>query len=203
MQGLIVRGLMAALACGGIASAAQASSDCEVQLRPAAKPTSVGEDFDAVKRVDQDLRDYSKAAGKPLEWLTPERQLELIQQLPVANLLGVSDATVSVDPVPISRSAALAPAAPVPTGCVVRIMIPQAILERGGLAQRSLRIFGVVRRYEGGVLTGSFSAYSASPMVGFRLQSPDDLPAATALVETAYRGAVERFLQSSAKTLKK
>lgn len=107
----------------------------------------------------------------------------------------VSDAT------PISRSEALAEPATNPVECTIRVMVPKVILERGGLAQRSLRIFGVVRRYQGGALTGSFSAFTSGPMLGFKLAGPADVPTATALVEQAYKTAVESFLENSSKSL--
>lgn len=189
------------MALCALPAAAAAPSTCTVELRPAARLTSVGEDFDQVKRLGQDLRDYNQAAGKPLDWLSPARQLELIQQLPVTALLGLPGARVVADPAPISRIEALAVPTANPADCTVRIMIPQAILERGGLAKRSLRIFGVVRRYEGGSRTGSFAAFGEGPMTGFRLARPEDAPAATALVEQAYKQAVEAFLKNTAKSL--
>ncbi len=201
----MIGGLAAALSATALASpaSAQATDTCAIIVRPAAKPTSVGEDFDAVKRVDQDLRDYAAAAGKPLDWLTPERQLALIQQLPLAALLQVNAGTISADPQPITRQEAVG-ARPRPgDGCAVEVLIPQVILERGGLAQRSLRIFGVVRRYPAAGEEKRFSGFTAAPMPGFKMKEPGDLPAATSLVETSFKQAVEKLLASSSRPPKK
>ena len=192
---------MAAASAGAAAqAAASAAAQCDVHVYPADGVHSVGEDFDAVKRVDQDLRDYYAAAGRQLDWLTPARQLELVGQLPLAQLVGADAAAPTMHPEPLTRRQALnaGPRHPAP-GCVVEVMLPQILLERGGLATRSLRLFGVVRRYDNGALTRSYSGFAATPMTGFRLKEPADAPAATALVEQAYRGAVETMLRNSTK----
>jgi hypothetical protein len=201
----------AALAAAWVTSAAAASgpggqpaASCELHVYPADGVHSVGEDFDAVKRVDQDLRDYYRAAGRSLDWLTPSRQLALVGELPIDQLVGVVEASKTMHATPLTRRQALEPGSRhLSTGCVLEVMLPQAMLERGGLAKRSLRIFGVVRRYDNGTLTRSYNGFAAAPMEGFRLKSPSDAPAATALVEQAYRGAVETLLRNSAKTPRK
>ena len=201
----------AALAAAWVTSAAatpgsesQSAASCELHVYPADGVHSVGEDFDAVKRVDQDLRDYYSAAGRSLDWLTPSRQLALVGELPVGQLVGVAEASKTMHAAPLTRRQALEPGPRhASSGCVFEVMLPQAILERGGWAERSLRIFGVVRRYDNGTLTRTYSGFAATPMDGFRLKSPSDAPAATALVEQAYRGAVESLLRNSAKTPRK
>lgn len=194
-----------ALAAASVAGTAQitapAAAKCDVHVYPADGVHSVGEDFDAVKRVDQDLRDYYAAAGRPLDWLTPGRQLELIGQLPLAQLAGAEGGAATMHPQPLTRRQAL-DAGPRHTspGCVIEVMLPQILLERGGLATRSLRLFGIIRRYDNGTLTRNYSGFAATPMTGFKLKAPSDAPAATALVEQAYRGAVEAILRNSTKT---
>lgn len=191
---LLCRGLVA-LAVAFTCAQARAEAGCEIHLRPAAALTSVGEDFDQVKRVGQDLRDYGLKAGKPLEWLTPERQYALLQQQPP-----VASGPVVAQLASLTRQEALQPrAAPSAAACALEVATPQIILERGGLATRSLRVFGVVRRFENGAQVKSFSGFASAPMAGFRLRGPDDLPAATALVEQAYRTSIQILLQSSAK----
>ena len=194
---------IAAAAAASVAAAPQSAARCDVHVYPADGVHSVGEDFDAVKRVDQDLRDYYSAAGRSLDWLTPARQLELVGQLPVANLVG-ADGAITLHPEPLTRRQALDAGPPQNSpGCAVHVMLPQIMLERGGLATRSLRLFGVVRRYDNGTLTRSYSGFAATPMAGFKLKTPADAPIATALVEQAYRGAIETLLRNSTQTKRK
>ncbi|HKX92519.1 MAG TPA: hypothetical protein VJM15_08880 [Sphingomicrobium sp.] len=182
----------------------ESARSCDIHVYPADGVHSVGEDFDAVKRVDQDLRDYYRAAGRSLDWLTPDRQLTLISQLPIARLIGADNSPTTMHSEPLSRHQALEPGPRQPgAGCVVEVMLPQLMLERGGLAGRSLRVFGVVRRYDNGALTRSYSGFASSSMEGFRLKAPEDAPAATSLVEQAYRGAVETVLRNSTKIPRK
>lgn len=190
--------LVAAYALGS-ASNAWAQNNCRVHVYPADGVHSVGEDLDAVHRVDQDLRHYYETAGRSLDWLTPARQATLLQELPLAELAGAPSAALVMHPEPLTRHQAIAPGAHEPGDCVVEVMLPKIMLERGGLAQRSLRLFGVIRRYESGSLVRSYSGDAASPMTGFQLKSPADAEAATQIVEQAYRGAAETLLRNSAK----
>jgi hypothetical protein len=184
------------------AAAADASTPaggCDVEVRPAAAIHSVGEDFDAIHDVDHDLANYYRAAGKPLNWLSTERQVEILEGLKFGEAAGFTERSRTVHREAISRRQAL-DAGPVADkgGCVVDIMLPQIMLERGGLASRSLRLFGVIRRYQNGQLVKSYSGYAGAPLTGFRLKSPADAESATALVEQSYRSAVQTFLRNAA-----
>ena len=177
---------------------------CQLHLYPADGPHSVGEDFDAVHRVDQDLKHYYQAAGRSLDWLTPARQQGILRDLPVAELAGTPSASIVMHGEPLSRHEALDPAPRVSAGdCLLEVMIPQIMLERGGLAPRSLRVFGIVRRFEHGALVRTYSGDAAAPMTGFQLRSPADAQSATEVVEQSYRAAVEAFLRNSAKPPRK
>lgn len=176
------------------------SSTCEIHLYPSDGPHSVGEDFDAVHRVDQDLKHYYETAGRSLDWLTPARQQALLHEIPVAELVGLPSASLVSHPDPLSRRKALDPAPHSSAGdCLVEVMVPQIMLERGGLAPRSLRVFGIVRRFEHGTLVRTYSGDAAAPMTGFQLKSPADAESATQIVEQAYRGAVGTLLTNSTK----
>ena len=191
-----------ALAAASAASADQnpASKACSVHVYPAEGVHSVGEDFDAVHGLDQDLHHYYAVAGRPLGWLSIDRQLELLASLPLGQLAGAGTELPTLHNEPMSRSHALEPQMrAAETGCAVEIYMPQIFLERGGLSNRSLRIFGVARRYEQGKLTHSFSGYAAAPLNGFQLRSPADAAAATHLIEAAYVEAVKTFLHNSTK----
>lgn len=178
--------------------------ECEVHVYPADGLHSVGEDFDAVKRVDQDLKHYYAMAGRSLDWLTPARQLKIIGQMPIGTIVGITEKSRAMHADPLTRREALAPEPRASaSGCLVELRLPQIMLERGGLAERSLRVFGVVHRYENGQQVSTFSSYGAAPMPGFRLRSPAEAEAATQVVERAYRGAVEELLANSAKPRRK
>lgn len=181
------------------------STACDVHFYPADGIHSVGEDFDAVKRVDQDLKHYYEVAGRSLDWLTPKRQAEVLADVRVGEIIGVSEQARVAHAEPLSRREAIAPGprAPAGAGCSVELMLPQVMLERGGLAERSVRVFGVVRRYEDGAQVSTFSSYGAAPMPGFQLRSPADADKATQVVEQAYRGAVEELLRNAAKPKRK
>ena len=198
--------IVAASTTAGMPALAQPApaGACVVHVYPADGVHSVGEDFDAVHQVDQDLKHYYETAGRSLDWLTPSRQLALLSDMPLGELAGVAADSKVMHPGPLSRHQALE-AGPRETseGCVVEIMLPQIMLERGGLATRSLRLFGIVRRYEGGSLVQGYSGFGAAPMTGFQLRSPADAPTATAIVEQAYRNAVETILHNSAKPPRK
>ena len=177
---------------------------CELHVYPADGVHSVGEDVDAVKRVDQDLRHYYEMAGRSLDWLTPKRQLALLGDMPLDQLAGVAGRARTMHPEQLTRRQALEPGPrQTASGCMVEIMLPQIMLERGGLATRSLRLFGVVRRYDNGSLVSGYSGFAAAPMTGFQLRSPADADSATTIVEQAYRGAVETLLRNSAKPKRK
>jgi hypothetical protein len=198
--------LVVAGAIAGPAAAAQPAvpEACEIHVYPADGPHSVGEDIDAVHRVDQDLRHYYETAGHSLDWLTPSRQLALIGDIPVASLIGVTEGSKVMHPDPLTRRQSLEPGPrATPGGCLVEIMLPQIMLERGGLSARSLRLFGIVRRYQNGSLVKGYSGFAATPMTGFQLKAPADAEAATAIVEQAYRGAVETMLRNSVKPPRK
>jgi hypothetical protein len=183
---------------GAVPVQAQPSLSCEVHVYPAQGVHSVGEDFDAVHDVDQDLAAYDKAAGRPLNWLTTERQLAILGEMHLGPLVGRTAGPATLYSDPLTRHQALkAGPRTAPGACVYEVMLPQILLERGGLATRSLRIFGVVRRYEGGALVRGYSGFAAAPMAGFRLKSPADADAATTTVEGAYRNAVETLLRNS------
>ena len=175
-----------------------------VHAYPADGVHRVGEDFDAVHRVDQDLRHYYEVAGRSLDWLTPDRQAVLLRDMPLSELAGVTATATTVHPEPLSRRQALEPGARESgDGCLIEIMLPQIMLERGGLAARSLRIFVVIRRYDNGALVRGFSGYAAAQMTGFELRSPADADKATAIVEDAYRAAVQSLLRNAAKPPRK
>lgn len=177
---------------------------CELHVYPADGVHSVGEDVDAVKRVDQDLRHYYEMAGRSLDWLTPKRQLALLGDMPLDQLAGVAGRARTMHPEQLTRHQALEPGPrQTASGCTVEIMLPQVMLERGGLATRSLRLFGVVRRYDNGSLVSGYSGFAAAPMTGFQIRSPADADSATTIVEQAYRGAVETLLRNSAKPKRK
>lgn len=194
------RGLLfvALLAIGSASIGQTASQTCAIHVYPAEKLRSVGEDFDAVHKLDQDLQSYERIAGKPLGWLSPARQLELTGSLDLRGLANLRDATAILHPQPLTRLEAIAPGPHTSGGgCLLEVAIPQIFLERGGLATRSLRLFGVVRLYRDGQLVRGFSGFASSPMAGFRMKSAADLPASTQLVESAYREAVAKLVLAS------
>ena len=182
---------------GAVPAQAQPSPTCDVHVYPAEGVHSVGEDFDAVHRVDQELATYERAAGRPLNWLTPERQLAILADLDIGSLVGVTKpATLHLEP--LTRHQAIKPGARITAdGCVYEIMLSQIMLERGGLASRSLRLFGVVRSYQGGSLVRGYTGFAGASLTGFSLKSPADTDAATGMVEQAYRNAVKAFLHNS------
>jgi len=179
------------------------TAECALHVYPGAGLHSVGEDFDAVHGVDQDLHHYYSSAGRALDWLTPSRQAELLRQSSIAAVVGTSRQRATVHDQPVSRADALASAARTEaSGCLIEVFIPQLLLERGGLTTRSLRVFGIVRRYEAGSEVHIYSGYASAPMMGFRLESPSDVPAATHIVEAAYVAAVSTMLSNSDKSTK-
>jgi hypothetical protein len=176
---------------------------CTLQVYPGAALHSVGEDFDAVHTVDQDLHDYYKNAGRSLDWLTPSRQSELLRQVPFTAFVGDASDGATIHDQPVSRSDALqAHTQTEASGCHIEAFIPQLLLERGGLATRSLRVFGVVWRYERGSAVQTFSGYASGEMTGFRLRTPADVSSATHLVEAAYVEAVSNMLRNFNKSSK-
>lgn len=187
---VIVMGSTIALASPSYAQTATAS--CEAHFYPAAKLHSVGEDFDQVKRVDQDLRMYDQAAGKSLDWLNSARQTSLVEDGLARRLTMFGTGKLIVHD-PLTRLQAVDPARPAAgaTGCVLEIATPQLIMERGGLATRSLRVFGVVRHFENGTMVSRFAGFSSAPLPGFRMTNPSEAEAATRLVEQAYIEAME------------
>ncbi len=194
----LVRAATAAFSVVACQSAASATP-CEIHFYPAPKLQSVGEDFDAVHRIDQDLKQYDQNAGRPLEWLTPARQQELLNGFEAASLLGFDKTPLTLRDTPLKRSEALGAgphSSPAPT-CLVEVMVPQLLMERGGLAKRSLRLFGVVRRYQDGAQVASYSSFAAEELPGFRMKVPEDAPAATRLVEQAYVTAVRKLVVQS------
>lgn len=182
---------------GAVSAQAQPSSSCDVHVYPAEGVHSVGEDFDAAHAIDQDLATYERAAGRPLNWLTPERQLALLAELDIGALVGVAK-PVTLHPEPLTRLQAIKPGArTTANGCLYEIMLPQIMLERGGLASRSLRLFGVVRTYQSGSLVRGYTGFAGASLTGIRLKSPADTDAATGMVEQAYRNAVKALLHNS------
>src|SRR4051794_7267641 len=103
--------LPAAAAAIFLASAqpAGAGAACGMRYYPAAKLQSVGEDFDAVHKLDQDLQEYDRNAGRPLGWLTPDRQQQLLVALDAGSLLGVEPAKLAAGGASLKRSEALGP----------------------------------------------------------------------------------------------
>lgn len=176
---------------------ASTTSQCTLHVNPADRLHSIGEDFDAVHGLDQDLDHYYAVAGRRLDWLTTRRQIELLKGVPLGELSGLDSAQLELHTKPLNRAEALASGPRSAEGCVFEIYLPQIMLERGGLSSRSLRIFGVARRYDQGKLTHSYSGYAAAPMTGFQLRSPADASTATQLIETAYVEAVKTFLHNS------
>jgi hypothetical protein len=198
----------AALVAASFGAAAPAAADtwapeaCQVHVYPADGVHSVGDDFDNVHELDQDVRHYYDMAGKPLDWLTPARQIDLIRGSQLPALAGPGAAAATFHPEPLTRRQAIDLAPSSSGDCVVDILIPQILLERGALSGRSLRIFGMVRRSQRGAVVQRYSGYASAPMIGFQLRSAADAPSATHLVETAYVSAVETLLRNSTKTKK-
>ena len=184
----------------GTPLAAQAPTPaCDIQIYPADGVHSVGEDFDAVHARDRDLAHYYEVAGRPLNWLSPQRQLEILRDMHLGALAGVSEQALIVHDEPVTRREALQERPQAAShGCTLEVLVPQIMLERGGLSNRSARVFGVVRLYRDGALARTYSSYAAAGMDGFQLKSPADADAATAIVEEAYRGAVETLLRNFA-----
>lgn len=171
---------------------------CTTHFYPAARLQSVGESFAAVKRVNQDLRSYDQAAGRPLEWLTLARQVELASQQRLAETIGINQVEWQVhDPLTRLQAADPARVQAGATACVLEISTPQLILERGGLAARSFRIFGVVRHFENGQLVRRYSGFASAPMAGFRLESPSDVVQSTSIVENSYIQALGILMRQS------
>lgn len=200
MRFYLLAGLCAGVFFASPVLAAQsAAPPCEIHFYAAERLHSVGEDFDAVHKLDQDLKDYDLAAGRTLGWLDPARQRALVDGPGLAAQLGHPTAAFTFSPVSLKRSQALAPGphiSPAPT-CLVEVMIPQMLMERGGLSARSLRLFGVVRHYQSDRLTASYAGFAIGPLGGFRLRTPADAEAATALVEQAYVGALSSLVSQS------
>ncbi|MEO7814651.1 MAG: hypothetical protein ABIR87_04315 [Sphingomicrobium sp.] len=190
--------LLASLLAAAPAIAQSSEGRCEVHAYPADGAHSVGEDFDAIHKLDQDLADYYRVAGRDLAWLTVDRQVALLRQVGLGRLGGTPDTAVVFHNVPLSRHAATAagPKDPLGDGCRIEVMVPQILLERGGLSRRSLRVFGVVRHYDHGQLVDSFSGFGSSSMSDFSLRTPAEADAATAVVERAYVGAVNQLLHN-------
>lgn len=185
--------------CSISAQTAPSTDPCTIIYYPAERLHSVGEDFDAVHKLDQDLKDYDLAAGRPLGWLDADRQRALLDGKSVATLLGHPAGTVTFSATPLKRSQALAAGphlSPAPA-CLVEVMVPQLLMERGGLSFRSLRLFGVVRHYQDNRLVSSYSGFAVGKLPGFKLHAPSDAPAATALVEQAYVDAVRDLVTQS------
>lgn len=181
------------------AQTTSSAAPCEIHFYPAERLHSVGEDIDAVHKLDQDLKDYDLAAARPLGWLDIDRQRELVDGSGLASQLGYPAGTVTLSPTPLKRSQALAAGphvAPAP-GCLVEVMLPQLLMERGGLSARSLRLFGVVRKYQEGRLAASYAGFAVGALPGFKLRVPTDAPAATTLVEQAYVQAVRALVAQS------
>lgn len=176
-----------------------ASASCAIHFYPADRLHSVGEDFDAVHKLDQDLADYDRAAGRRLDWLTLDRQNALINTTALASQLGHPGASVTISPVALKRSQALAagPRVTPAPACLVEMSVPQLLMERGGLSARSLRLFGVVRHYQDNRLVASYAGFAVGPLGGFRLREPGDAAAATALVEQAYVVALHSLVAQS------
>lgn len=188
---------MLAVVFGSVSAQAQPNPSCDVHVYPAQGVHSVGEDFDAAHAIDQDLATYERAAGRPLNWLTPERQLAILAELDIGSLVGVTK-PVTLHREPLTRLQAIKPGARTAAdGCVYEIMLPQIMLERGGLSSRSLRLFGVVRSYQSGALVRGYTGFAGASLSGIRLKSPADTDAATSMVEQAYRNAVKAFLHNS------
>jgi hypothetical protein len=182
---------------GSASAQAEQNPSCEIHVYPASGVHSVGEDFDAAHAIDQDLSTYERAAGRPLNWLTPERQLAILAELDIGSLVGVTK-SVTLHPEPLTRLQALKPGTRTPAdGCAYEIILPQIMLERSGLASRSLRLFGVVRIYQSGSLVRGYTGFAGASLVGIHLKSPADTNAATVMVEQAYRNAVKALLRNS------
>lgn len=186
----------AAVAAVGLSASAAPAATCDIHFFPAHRLQSVGEDFDAVHKLDQDLAHYERTAGRPLNWLAPARQLELVGKVSLS--MPNAGATV-LHEIPLKRSEALAPGPRVtpPPACHIEIMVPQLLMERGGLSSRSLRAFGIVRTYAAGTVQSTYSGFAVAQLPGFRLKQPADTDAATALVELAYRDAIQRLVVQS------
>ena len=72
--------------------------------------------------------------------------LALFGDMPL-DLAEVAGRARAMHPEQLTRHQAIEPGARnTANGCMDEIMLPQIMLERGGLATRSLRLFGVVRR---------------------------------------------------------
>jgi hypothetical protein len=189
--------LLAGSAAVAVSAQPQVTQGCDVHVYPADGVHSIGDDFDNVHEVDQGIRHYYAMAGRSLDWLSASRQIEVLRGSSFAAHVSPGAGNITFHSEPLTRRQALELPATNNGECLVDILIPQILLERGALASRSLRIFGIVRRYERGVAVRHYSGYASAPMTGFQLRSPADAPAATQLVESAYVGAIEAMLDNS------
>lgn len=173
-------------------------NQCAIHFFPADRIRSVGEDFDAVHALDQDLRSYYNAAGRDLAWLTPAHQLSIVTALHLDRRFSSSIQPILHD-TPIERSQAVSngPRVAATDGCQIEVRIPQIFMERGGLATRSLRIFGAIKHYAHGQLIASYSGFASAEMQNFRLKAPADSETATKIVEGAYSEAVGQLVDQS------
>ena len=205
MKWKVLSALALLTTCAGAPANAQPQgTGCDVHVYPAQGVHSVGDDMDNVHELDQDLRHYNEMAGRPLDWLTPARQLDLLRSVSTSATTALGLSTATFHPEPLTRREALEPGPRIGgDGCTVEILVPQIWLERGALATRSLRVFGIVRRYERSALVQSYSGYAAAPMAGFQMRTPADEQAATQLVESSYIAAVETLLRNAEKVKSK
>ncbi len=186
---------------GAVPAASHRPAPCALHVWPAGRVRSVTQGDALNHQVDAALRPHEDSPGWSTAALTPEAQRAALAALPLARLLGMGEAPVTIHAAPVSAfQARTAPGrlSGAGEGCVSELVVLDIALEAAPLAGRSLRVALLRRDFPAGAATPSRRFQTFVGRAITTLPKPGEVPiapveAVDAELAAAFRRNVEEF----------
>jgi hypothetical protein len=172
---------------------------CEVHIWPSRQLDVITEGGWSVHSLNRRFQADQKAIGAPTTLLAPARQVELMPRAAIADSVDLPDSPIIVHETPLSRLEAekAVPHAQTAVPCSVEVLNVRLFYEKGALSSRSVRVFGVVRRWDGGRLSWSWSGFGVADIVNFPPKTAAAVPGSIEELERSWTVAVRRLAMAA------
>lgn len=207
---LVVCGLLfglaqpsAAQSDGAPAGAAPAKNSCELHVWPTAGVNSMFYGWTHGSTVNAAAKGRKGYPAVPNDPLPPARQIELLQALPLEQLLERPAGQVIYHPQPLDRMAARRPGRHTDSiaTCYGELIVGDIFYEEAVFSSRSLRTLFDYRAFNGepGAAPTRFMTWAEQPLTLFPPKTDGDMSAALAEIGQVFGGEFRDFAQARLK----
>lgn len=177
------------------------AAPCALHVWPAGRVRSVTQGDWSSQRVDEALKGRTGRPAWSAAALATGQQRDLLAELPLARLFGMTGAPVTIHETPqraFQARQASGRLAPDPQGCLSEVVLLELALEAAPMAPRSLRLAALRRDFPAGQATPArrFEAFVARSLTTLpKPGEPAEVPAEAidAELAAAFRLNVEEF----------